>query len=470
MTTEETSTILQELVTLLGSGRCLTDEDSCNHFGRDWTHFATPNPAAVLLPESIAEVQQIIQLARRFNTPIVPSGGRTGLSGGAVAANGELVLALDRLNRIIDVDPTSRSITCEAGAITAQIQEAAKNIGLHYPVDFASSGSSQIGGNIATNAGGIQVIRYGMTRNWVSGLKVVTGTGELLTLNRGLLKNNTGLDFRHLMIGSEGILGIIVEATLQLCSPPTDTAVLVLGVKSMGAIMSLLQRLQGQADLLAFEFFSHLALEKLIAQQGLRAPFDGASPFYVLAEYERQGEHSDRELEAIVEQAMAEGEADDAVVSQTIAQAKSLWQLRENISETIARWTPYKNDISATVSKVPELLAKIAEVVECRYPDFEVVWYGHIGDGNLHLNILKPDSMAPEEFETKCKSVSDELFRIVDDCGGSVSAEHGVGLLKKEFLHYSRSKEEIALMKSIKRLFDPDLILNPGKVVDMETP
>ncbi|MEK9928165.1 MAG: FAD-binding oxidoreductase, partial [Halieaceae bacterium] len=177
MTTEETSTILQELVTLLGSGRCLTDEDSCNHFGRDWTRFATPNPAAVLLPESIAEVQQIIQLARRFNTPIVPSGGRTGLSGGAVAANGELVLALDRLNRIIDVDPTSRSITCEAGAITAQIQEAAKNIGLHYPVDFASSGSSQIGGNIATNAGGIQVIRYGMTRNWVSGLKVVTGTG-----------------------------------------------------------------------------------------------------------------------------------------------------------------------------------------------------------------------------------------------------------------------------------------------------
>jgi len=470
VTTEETSTILQELVTLLGSGRCLTDEDSCNHFGRDWTRLATPNPAAVLLPESIAEVQQIIQLARRFNTPIVPSGGRTGLSGGAVAANGELVLALDRLNRIVDVDPTSRSITCEAGAITAQIQEAAKNIGLHYPVDFASSGSSQIGGNIATNAGGIQVIRYGMTRNWVSGLKVVTGTGELLTLNRGLLKNNTGLDFRHLMIGSEGILAVIVEATLQLCSPPTDTAVLVLGVKSMGAIMSLLQRLQGQGDLLAFEFFSHLALEKLIAQQGLRAPFDSASPFYVLAEYEREGEHSDRDVEAIVEQAMAEGKAEDAVVSQTIAQAKSLWQLRENISETIARWTPYKNDISATVSKVPELLAKIGEVVEQRYPDFEVVWYGHIGDGNLHLNILKPDSMVPGEFETKCKSVSEELFKIVDGCGGSVSAEHGVGLLKKEFLHYSRSKEEIALMKSIKRLFDPDLILNPGKVVDMDTP
>ena len=470
MTAGGTSTILQELLTLLGGGRCLTDEDSCNHFGRDWTRFATPNPAAVLLPESISEVQQIIQLARRFNTPIVPSGGRTGLSGGAVAASGELVLSLDRMNRIIDVDPTSRSITCEAGAITAQIQEAAKNIGLHYPVDFASSGSSQIGGNIATNAGGIQVIRYGMTRNWVSGLKVVTGTGELLTLNRGLLKNNTGLDFRHLMIGSEGILGIIVEATLQLCSPPTDTAVLVLGVKSMGAIMSLLQRLQGQADLLAFEFFSHLALEKLIAQQGLRAPFNGASPFYVLAEYERLGEHSDRELEAIVEQAMTAGEAEDAVVSQTITQAKSLWQLRENISETIARWTPYKNDISATVSKVPELLAKIAGVVELRYPDFEVVWYGHIGDGNLHLNILKPDSMPPAEFETKCKSVSNELFRIVDDCGGSVSAEHGVGLLKKEFLHYSRSAEEIALMKAIKRLFDPDLILNPGKVVDMDIP
>jgi len=470
VTAGDGSTIFQELVSLLGDDRCLTDEDSCNHFGRDWTRFATPNPAAVLFPKSIAEVQQIIQLARRFKTPIVPSGGRTGLSGGAVAARGELVLALDRMNRIIDVDPTSRSVTCEAGAITAQIQEAAKNIGLHYPVDFASSGSSQIGGNIATNAGGIQVIRYGMTRNWVSGLKVITGTGELLTLNRGLLKNNTGLDFRHLMIGSEGILGVIVEATLQLCSPPTDTAVIVLGVKSMAAIMSLLQRLQAQADLLAFEFFSHLALEKLITQQGLRAPFDSVSPFYVLAEYEREGEHSDKDIETIVAQAITAGEAEDAVVSRTIAQAKTLWQLREKISETIARWTPYKNDISGTVSRVPELLAKIAEVVEQRYPDFEVVWYGHIGDGNLHLNILKPDSMPPEEFETKCKSVSNELFKTVDDCGGSVSAEHGVGLLKKEFLHHSRSAEEIALMKAIKRLFDPDLILNPGKVVDLDIP
>jgi len=461
------SSLLSDLSSLLGDSRCLTDETSRHHFGRDWTRFCEPDPIAVLFPESIIEVQQIIALARRFEVPVVPSGGRTGLSGGAMAAKGELVLSLERMDRILASDATSKSITCQAGAVTAAVQETAKQMGLMYPVDFASSGSSQIGGNIATNAGGIQVIRYGMTRNWVSGLKVVTGTGELLDLNKGLTKNNTGLDLRHLMIGSEGILGVIVEATLQLCSPPQDTGVAVLGMPSMTSIMSLLERVQAHSTLLAFEFFSDLALEKVTNRHGVTRPLNTACPFYALLEYERPGPESEAVLLGLIEGAIEGGEVVDAVFSQNLAQARALWRLREDISETIAEWTPYKNDISTSVSGVPALIESIEVIVGQRYPHFEVVWYGHIGDGNLHLNILKPDSMALEEFQRHCKIVSAELFQVVKDFGGSISAEHGVGLLKKEFLHYSRSAEEIALMRAIKRLFDPDLILNPGKVFDL---
>ncbi|MBT5209219.1 MAG: FAD-binding oxidoreductase, partial [Halieaceae bacterium] len=234
------------LSAILGRERFLTDSQSLQHYGRDWTRFAAPAPSGVLLPNTISEIQAIVGLARQHGIKLVPSGGRTGLSGGAMATNGELVLSMERMRKISPVDRAGRSVTCEAGAITAQIQRAAATEGLMYPVDFASSGSSQIGGNIATNAGGIQVIRYGMTRDWVTGLKVVTGTGELLELNQGLIKNNTGLDFRHLFIGSEGILGVIVEATLALTDPPRNPRVMVLGVRSMAALMQVLASCQAQ--------------------------------------------------------------------------------------------------------------------------------------------------------------------------------------------------------------------------------
>lgn len=461
------SPLLAELTELLGPERLRTDPEALTLYGRDWTRFAEPAPAAVVLPQSVAEVQAIVRIARAHKLAIVPSGGRTGLSGGAVAANGELVVALDRMNKVIAVNPIDRSLTCEAGAITEVIQNTAAEHELMYPVDFASSGSSQIGGNIATNAGGIQVIRYGMTRDWVRGLKVVTGTGELLELNRGLVKNNTGLDIRHLMIGSEGILGIIVEATLGLCNPPRDPHVIVLGVSSMAAIASVLQTFQARIDLLAYEFFSELALSKVVEHQGLQRPFAVATPFYALLEFEHRGAETDDLVMGVVETCMEQGWVEDAVLSQSMQQARDLWRLREDISETISQWTPYKNDISTTVSKVPEFLAEVDSIVAERYPDLEVVWFGHIGDGNLHLNILKPTGVSIAEFQTRCKAVSAEIFAAIKAFGGSVSAEHGVGLLKKDFLGYSRSDEEIALMKAIKLAFDPDGILNPGKVFDL---
>ena len=459
--------VLSVLQACVGADRVLTDAAAFLQYGRDWTRVHTPAPSAVVLPGSIAEVQALVQLALEHQLALVPSGGRTGLSAGAVACNGEIVVALDRLNRIDNFNPIDRTVRCGAGVITAQLQAFAADQGLFYPVDFASSGSSQIGGNISTNAGGIKVIRHGMTRDWVAGLKVVTGSGELLDLNRGLVKNNAGYDLRQLVIGAEGTLGIVVEATMQLSRPPKDLAVLVLGVTDMAAVMRVLEAYQGAMDLQAFEFFSELALQKVVAHQGLQRPFATEAEFYALLEFEQNTGADMEQAMALFEHCMEQGWVLDGVVSQSVAQAQALWRLREDISETISRWTPYKNDISTTIARVPDFLEEVEAVVSSAYPDFEIVWFGHIGDGNVHLNVLKPDELPMAEFQQRCGEVSRWVFEIVQRYGGSVSAEHGVGLLKKDYLHYSRSSEEIAIMQQIKRVFDPRGIMNPGKIFDL---
>jgi FAD/FMN-containing dehydrogenase len=223
-------TTIAALKAIVGDAHVKTDPADLETWGQDWTRFFRPAPLAIILPKTLEEVQAIVRFANETGLALVPSGGRTGLSGGAVAENGELVVSFDRMNRIRDFNPVDRTVVCEAGVVTAQLQAFAREQGLFYPVDFASAGSSQIGGNIATNAGGINVIKYGMTRDWVAGLRVVTGSGELMNLNAGLVKNNTGYDFRHLFIGSEGTLGLIVEATMRLTTPPAEQTVMVLGV------------------------------------------------------------------------------------------------------------------------------------------------------------------------------------------------------------------------------------------------
>jgi FAD/FMN-containing dehydrogenase len=458
--------LLDQLRQIVGADRVMTDADSALQFGRDWTRVYDPSPSAVVLPGSIAEVQDVVRLAAREHLAIVPSGGRTGLSAGAVACAGELVLALDRLNHIEAFNPVDRTVRCGAGVITEQLQSYAAARDLFYPVDFASSGSSQIGGNISTNAGGIKVIRHGMTRDWVAGLKLVTGTGELLDLNRGLIKNNAGYDLRQLVVGAEGTLGVVVEATMRLARPPQHLAVLVLGVPDMASIMSVLSTYQGGMQLSAFEFFSELALQKVVEHQGLQRPFESSTPFYALLEFEAVDSAAMDLAMSLFEQCVEQGWVIDGVVSQSEAQAQALWRLREDISETISRWTPYKNDLSTVISRVPDFLAEVEAVVNANYPDFEIVWFGHIGDGNVHLNILKPDDLPMEEFQQRCGEVSNWVFDIVQRYGGSVSAEHGVGLLKKDYLQYSRSETEIAIMKQIKRAFDPLGIMNPGKIFD----
>ena len=459
--------ILNSLQAICGEGRVLTDEESLRYYGRDWTRFYEPSPCAVVLPASIEEVQSIVRLAAEQQLSLVPSGGRTGLSAGGVARNGELVIALDRLNQIDDFNPVDRTVRCGAGVITEQLQQFAEEQGLYYPVDFASSGSSQIGGNISTNAGGIKVIRHGMTRDWVAGIKLVTGTGELLDLNRGLIKNNAGYDLRQLVIGAEGTLGIVVEATMRLDRAPKNLAVLVLGSPDMAAIMQVLASFQAEIELSAFEFFSELALQKVVEHQGLQRPFDTACEYYALLEFEQPDEAAMEKAMALFEHCVEQGWVVDGTVSQSVAQAQNLWRLREDISETIPPWTPYKNDISTVISKVPDFLAEVEAVVNQNYPQFEIVWFGHIGDGNVHLNILKPESLDVDTFREQCGEVSKWVFEIVERYGGSVSAEHGVGLLKKEYLGYSRSAAEIEIMKQIKRVFDPHLIMNPGKIFDV---
>ena len=456
--------LIEELKTLVDAGKVLTDADSLNAYGKDWTKHFAPAPTAIVFPKTIAQVQAVVRWANQHKVALVPSGGRTGLSAGAVAANGEVVVAFDYMNQILEFNEYDRTAVCQPGVVTKQLQQFAEDKGLYYPVDFASSGSSQIGGNIGTNAGGIKVIRYGMTRNWVAGLKVVTGTGDLLELNRDLIKNATGYDMRQLFIGAEGTLGFVVEATMRLDRAPKNLTAMVLGTPDFDSIMPVLHAFQGKLDLTAFEFFSDKALAKIMARGDVPPAFETDCPFYALLEFEATTEEVANQALETFEYCVEQGWVLDGVMSQSEQQLQNLWKLREYISETISHWTPYKNDISVTVSKVPAFLHDIDRIVGENYPDFEVVWFGHIGDGNLHLNILKPDNLSKDEFFAKCATVNKWVFETVQKYNGSISAEHGVGMTKRDYLHYSRSEAEIAYMKAVKAVFDPNGIMNPGKI------
>lgn len=448
--------------------RIETDPEVLLSHGRDWTRFRDPQPAAVVFPGDVRQVVRLVKAARQLELALVPSGGRTGLSGGAVAAHGEVVVALDRMRRVVEFDPVDRLLTVEAGMVTAAVQAFARDQGLFYPVSFAAEGSASIGGNVATNAGGIRVLRYGLTRDRVAGLKAVDGRGRVLDLNRGLIKNASGYDLRHLLIGSEGTLAIIVEATLRLETPPPPAGVLLLGVTGMPVILDLLRELRSGFELSACEFFSADAMRMVCQARSLRQPMDSDPPFYLLVEFdlpEQQAAVLQERAAALLETAVERGWAVDALLSQSAAQAADLWSYREGISEAASPHTPYKNDLSVRLSRMPAFLAALEKATRRLFPQFQVLWYGHVGDGNLHMNVLKPGGLDIDEFERMCKELSRELYELTAQFGGSISAEHGIGLLKRPFLAHARSEAEIALMRGIKQVFDPDGILNPGKLL-----
>ena len=445
--------------------RLTTDAADLEHYGRDWTRRWTPAPLAIAFPDSVEQVQSVVHWANGERVAIVPSGGRTGLSGGAVAAKGELVVSLQRLSRVLDFNVVDRTMTVQAGIALEAVHNAAREHGLAYPVDFAARGSASIGGSIATNAGGIRVIRYGNTRDWIAGLKVVTGSGELLELNRGLIKNSSGYDLRNLFIGSEGTLGIVVEATLRLTDPPPPTNVMLLALPSFEGLMRVFAVFRERLELEAFEFFTDHALRHVLAH-GAQPPFDEVHPYYVVTEFAIGDESREAAALSAFEQCLEQGLVSDGVISHSDAQAAQLWRLREDITESLARFGPYKNDISVRISVMPAFLAETQALLAAEYPHFEVVWFGHIGDGNLHINVLKPAGADEGDFIVQCGRVTDLLAQSLARHGGSISAEHGIGLVKKPYLLGTRSAAEIAVMRGIRRVLDPNAVMNPGKLFD----
>ncbi|WP_347260211.1 FAD-binding oxidoreductase [Rudaea sp.] len=460
-----TTEALDELRRALPTLRLLTDAADLEHYGRDWTRRWTPAPLAIALPANIEEVQAIARWANAHGVALVPSGGRTGLSGGAVAANGELVVSFERMNRVLDFNPVDRILTVQPGIALEAVHKAAAEHGLIYPVDFAARGSCSIGGNIATNAGGIRVIRYGNTREWIAGVKLVTASGDLLELNRGLIKNSSGYDLRQLVIGAEGTLGFVVEATLRLTDPPPASQVMLFAVPEMAALMRVFAACRASLNLSAFEFFTDRALHHVLAH-GAQKPFDEASPYYVVSEFDAADETQQQAALDVFERCLNEGVVNDGVLSQSDAQAAALWRLREGITESLSSHKPYKNDISVRISAVPAFLDEMSSLLTREYPHFDVVWFGHIGDGNLHINVLKPAELADADFVAQCERVTRLLSEVLARHGGSISAEHGIGLVKKSYLAGTRSAAEIELMRGVRRVFDPRGLMNPGKLFD----
>lgn len=454
------------------AGQVLTDEVAIATYAGDWSSAVPAGspgalpPLAVVLPRSIGDLEALVALANEHGVGLVPSGGRTGLSGGAVAARGEVVVAFERMDRILAFDAVERTVRVEAGVVTRAVQDFAASRGLAFAVDFAAAASSQIGGNVATNVGGVKVIRHGTMREHVAGMKVVTGRGDVLDLNRGLVKNAAGYDLRHLFIGSEGTLGLIAEVTLKLSPPPGPRRTLLLAVRELPAMLALLSAYREALVVNAFEMFCATSLCSVVASHGLARPFAEEWPFYALVDFEVRGEEALAAALAVTERAVAEGLAEDAVVAQDEADCLRLWRIREGIAESINRREPYKNDLSVTISRVPAFLEELERVVGGGYPDFETAWFGHIGDGNLHLNVLRPPEVSPAAFLERCQAVNEAVFEVVRRYEGSISAEHGVGLLKKKYLSYSRSAAEIEMLRGIKKVFDPNGILNPGKIFD----
>jgi len=454
-----------DLRTALGPDLLTDDPAELAEYGRDATRIYEPAPSAVAFPRSTQEVSRILALAGEHRVAVVPSGGRTGLAGGAVAANGELVLSLSRMRRMDPVDELGATVRVQAGAVTQAVHEHCAPHGLTWPVDFASKGSSQVGGNIATNAGGVRVIRYGLTRQWVLGLEVVLASGTVLELGGALEKNNTGFDLRQLFIGSEGTLGVITEATLKLTRLPGHADVFLFAVPSLAGVLRLFRDARRQRfTVAAFEFFTDKCMARLLRHRKLRLPFAAPASHYVLVEIEGGEPDALAEWTAdLVEREVAL----DATMAQSSAQAAELWALREGISESLSvTGFPHKNDIALPIASLESFCADLEALVAGRTPAFELCLFGHIGDGNLHVNVMKPDAMDRAEFAGHTQSADRELFALIQRYGGSISAEHGVGLLKKPYLGYSRTSAEIELLRAVKKTLDPQSILNPGKIFD----
>jgi FAD/FMN-containing dehydrogenase len=424
----------------------------------------------LLKPVSTKEVSAILAICHETATAVVPQGGNTGLVGGQIPFDDEVLVSLGRMNRIRALDEDAHALIAEAGVILAEAHRAAEGKNLVFPLSLAAEGSCTIGGNVSTNAGGVNVLRFGMMRDLVLGLEVVLADGRVLDLLRTLRKDNSGYDLKQLFIGAEGTLGIVTAAALKLFPKPELTSTAFLAVPSPAAAIALLSRLQAASGgmISAFELLPRLGLELVVAHiDNARDPMRSPSPWYVLAEVTAATTMDLRQtLEAALTKAMEAGLVTDAVFAGSEAQRTALWALRENLSEAQKReGASVKHDVSVPISAIPDFLTRGTSAVLKLIPGVRPVSFGHLGDGNIHFNFSVPKGTDAAPFLAKWDVIQRTVHDIVHECGGSFSAEHGIGVMKRADLVRYKSDAEIDLIRTLKRALDPKNILNPGKLV-----
>jgi FAD/FMN-containing dehydrogenase len=457
----------------IGEGYVLTGAQDMAPYLTDWRGRFTGSAMAVVRPASVEQVAAVVKACAAHGVPLVPQGGRTGLVLGSVpdASGTAIVLSLSRLNKVRAVDPANRTMTVDAGCILADIQQAAQDAGCLFPLSLAAEGSCSIGGNLSTNAGGTAVLRYGNMRELCLGLEVINAKGECWDGLRGLRKDNTGYDLRDLFIGAEGTLGVITGAVLKLFPQPKACITAFVGLSTPEQALALLGMAQDRcgASLTGFELMSHLCLQ-LVARHfpDLPRPFVAPHAQYVLMELSssESDAHAVALLESAIEAAIEAGVADDAVVATSIAQSRGLWKIREHIPlAQAADGKNIKHDISLPISRMPEFVAVTKAKLEQQFPNCQLVCFGHLGDGNLHFNVAPPQGVAHADFLLQQEAINRVVHDSVAAFGGSISAEHGIGALKRDDLRRYKSGIELDMMRAIKAALDPLGIMNPGKVL-----
>jgi FAD/FMN-containing dehydrogenase len=436
----------------------------------EWRSKYKGHSPLLLKPATTQQVSAILAICDATATPIVPQGGNTGLVGGQIPYDGEVLLSLARMNRIRALDRDGHTAIAEAGVILADMHREAADAGLMFPLSLASEGSCTIGGNISTNAGGVNVLRYGMMRDLVLGIEVVLADGRVLDLLRTLRKDNTGYDLKQLFIGAEGTLGIVTAAALKLFPKPAARATALVAVPTPAAAIQLLSRLQAATGgmVSAFELIPRIAISFVTAHiPNTRDPLGAPSPWYVLAEVASAAAF---DVGAALEEALASAAGDgivtDAAIAASDAQREALWALRENISEAQKKeGSSIKHDVSVPIAAIPAFMAEATAAALKIVPGARPVSFGHLGDGNIHFNFNSPKPGVDTAFLARWDDVQTAVHDIVRKYGGSISAEHGIGVMKREALAHYKSADEIELMRMLKRSFDPKNILNPGKVV-----
>ena len=467
-----TAALLDTLRAIVGAP-CVLTEGDLSAWEVDWRQRERGKALAVVRPRTTEEVAAVVKACVQAGVSIVPQGGNTGMVVGSTpdASGTQVVLSLARMNRIRVVDAANLTVTVEAGCILQTLQEACEEAGFLFPLSLAAEGSCTIGGNLATNAGGTQVVRYGNTRELCLGLEVVTAQGDIWSGLTGLRKDNTGYDLRHLFVGSEGTLGVITAAVMKLYPLPAAQLTALCAVPSLDAAVALL----GQAHkvlssgLTGFEVMGQFALSLVVKhfpQQ--KVPF-GDSPYCVVMEHSDNVSeaHAREQLERLLEAALEKGSVTDAVVAENITQARALWHIRESIPLAQAQeGLNIKHDISIAVSRIPAFVAETDTALAQTFPSVRLVNYGHLGDGNLHYNVQAPAGADAEAFlRDQEKPINTLVYAIVDRYNGSISAEHGIGSLKRDKLEQHKSPVALALMRDIKKALDPHNTMNPGRVV-----